>query len=650
MLKRFIGARIHSQAVLAFGAFFATSGAMAGDLSVLTSDRIAADLIVASDGSGDFTTLQAAIETIPANNIERITIFVRNGIYEEKVLLRQKRVSIIGESRDGVRLQFNAPRSEYDRRYDRIGPAVLNVFGSDNMVRNMTIENTQQTPEHAFAIYGQPQRFILDDCDVLGVGGDTLSLWNTSYGMYYHRNCRFKGGVDFVCPRGWCFVRDCHFESASQSAALWQDGHMDLDMKFILRNCTFDGPPEFWLGRNHYPSQFYLLGCQFSENLADKPIGVVKDLSGVANPEVYERRYYADCHREGGDYAWHSDNLETAAGSPTPDEITPAWTFDCRWDPESSTAPIVVENEYKGNEVYLHFSECVSGAELAEIFREDGSIATLKKGDGADWLVFMGGNADSMPVRLETKGDEILGTVASLAPRRINSQTLPKASPRKQVKIVLVGDSTVATYDANHPYQGWGWALDRLFDDRVEVVNEARGGRSSKSFRTEGHWDRAIGHQADYVLIQFGHNDNPGKGPERETDPTPGGDFRKNLAHYVEESRAAGAEPILVSPPTRRVFVEGAIINPTEGNLPYAEAVLAVAQELECPVVDLNRLTRELFERLGQQSSDWIQPVGDLTHFTPPGAKRIAATLASELVEAAPSLKIYMRPDALVSP
>lgn len=194
MLKRFIGARIHSQAVLAFAAFLATSGAMAGDLSVLTSDRIAADLIVASDGSGDFTTLQAAIETIPANNIERITIFVRNGIYEEKVFLRQKRVSIIGESRDGVRLQYNAPRSEYDRRYDRIGPAVLNVFGSDNMVRNMTIENTQQTPEHAFAIYGQPQRFILDECDVLGVGGDTLSLWNTSYGMYYHRNCRFKGG------------------------------------------------------------------------------------------------------------------------------------------------------------------------------------------------------------------------------------------------------------------------------------------------------------------------------------------------------------------------------------------------------------------------------------------------------------------------
>ena len=164
-------------------------------------------------------------------------------------------------------------------------------------------------------------------------------------GMYYHRNCRFQGGVDFVCPRGWCFVRDCQFESTSRSAALWHDGHMDLDMKFVLRNCTFDGPPDFWLGRNHYPSQFYLLDCQFSANLADKPIGVVKDLNGIANPEVYERKYFNNCHREGGDYAWHADNLATAADSPSAEDITPAWTFAGRWDPECPHGPSIIEVE-----------------------------------------------------------------------------------------------------------------------------------------------------------------------------------------------------------------------------------------------------------------------------------------------------------------
>ncbi|TWU30473.1 pectinesterase family protein [Bythopirellula polymerisocia] len=607
------------------------------------------DMVVASDGSGDFTSLQAAIETIPVSNTHRITIFLRDGVYEEKVLLRQSRVSIVGESRGGVRLQFNAPRSEYDRRYDPIGAGVVNVYGTDNVIRNLTIENTQQTPEHAFALYGQPQRFILDDCDVVGVGGDTVSLWNTSFGMYYHRNCRFKGGVDFVCPRGWCFVRDCQFESASRSAALWHDGHMDLDMKFVLRDCSFDGPPDFWLGRNHYPSQFYLLDCRFAENLLDKPIGVVKDLSGIADPEVYKRKYFFDCHREEGDYSWFADNLETAVGSPSVEEITPAWTFAGRWDPESTSAPSIIELEIKDNEVHVHFSECVVGADQVEVLREDGSIAKFSEGDGSDWLIFQGGTIESTPIRLETKGDSILGTIATLSPRQVESQSLPESSPCKEIKIVLAGDSTVATYEGGHAYQGWGWALGQLFDKRVTVINEAQGGRSSKSYREEGHWNRAIGQEADYVLIQFGHNDNPGKGPERETDPSPDGDFRKNIARYVEEARDSGAKVVLITPTTRRIFVEGDRIDPTEGNLTYAEAVLAVGEDLGCPVVDMNRLTRELFERLGPQSSDWIQPLGDTTHFTPAGAKRIAVTLASKLVEVEPSLNLYLLPDSLFS-
>ena len=645
MRKRFLGMRYPLQLFPAFVVVLAASLAENAEASTP-----AADIVVASDGRGDFTSLQAAIETIPANNTRRITILVRNGVYEEKILLRQNRVTIVGESRDGVRLQFNAPRSEYDRRYDSIGPGVFNVFGSDNVVRRMTIENTQQTTEHAFAVFGQPQRFILDDCNVLGVGGDTLSLWNTSFGMYYHRNCRFQGGVDFVCPRGWCFVRDCQFESASRSAALWHDGHMDLDMKFVLQNCTFNGPPDFWLGRNHYPSQFYLLDCKFSANMADKPIGVVKVLTGVANPELYERKYFSNCHRDGGDFTWHADNLTAAPGSPVASDITPARTFDSRWDPESSLAPSIVEIEIDDDKILAHLSECVTGAEQVAVVRADGSIAELEDGAGTDWLTFRGGNVDSLPARLEVNEDSILGTVATLAPRRVESQRLPEATPRKDIKIVLAGDSTVASYKADNVSQGWGWALGQLLDDRVTVINEARGGRSSKSFRSEGHWDRAIGHKPDYIIIQFGHNDNPGKGPERETDPGPGGEYRANLRRYVAEARAAGAKVVLVSPTTRRMYVEGEMIDPAEGNLAYAAAVLAVAEDLDCPVVDLNRLTRELFERLGKQSSDWIQPLGDTAHFTPAGARRIAITLATALAEVEPSLKHYLRPDVLVSP
>jgi len=607
------------------------------------------DIFVATDGSGDFTSLQSAIDTIPDSNTHRITIFVRDGVYEEKVLLRQDRITIVGQSRSGVRLQFNAPRSEYDRRYGNMGPAVLNIYGSDVVIRRLTIENTQQSSEHAFALYGQPQRLILDDCNCLGVGGDTVSLWNTSFGMYYHRNCRFKGGVDFVCPRGWSFVRDCHFESASRSAALWHDGHMDPNMKFVLQNCTFDGPPRFLLGRNHYPSQFYLLNCRFSANMADQPISVVKDLNNVLHPDVYKRKYFYNCHREDGDYAWHSDNLATAAGSPTPDEVTPQWTFGKRWDPESTSSPPIIEVETNDDGVFIYLSECVTGVEQSEVIRSDGSTAKFKGGDGGSRLVFRGGNVSSAPQRLNTKSDSILGAVATLMPRYLNSQALPDSFPRKEVAILLVGDSTVASYSTDHAYQGWGWALEQLLDDRVMVINEARGGRSSKSYRAEGHWERALLHQPDYVLIQFGHNDNSGKGAKRETDSAPDGDFRANLARYVEEARAAGATVVLVSPTTRRKYVETGVIDPAEANLPFAEAVLAVARDLDCSVVDMNRLTRQLFERLGEKSSDWIQPIGDRTHFTPAGAKRIAMMLASEMVDIEASLERYLLPDVLIS-
>jgi pectinesterase len=624
-------------------------------LATLCPSRFAAaaprQITVAADGSAEYRTIGAALATIPRDNSGRVAVFVKNGVYYEKVRVAQNRVTLQGESRAGVRLRYNLPRSEYDKRYDHVGPAVLNVFGEDVIVRDLTVENIQSSPEHAFAIYGQPQRFILDNCDVLGVGGDTLSLWNTAYGMYYHRNCRFTGGVDFVCPRGWCYIRDSQFESASTSAALWHDGHMNLDMKFVVENCKFDGPENFWLGRNHYPSQFYLLDCKFSKNMADKPIGVVSDVSNAPDPSVFERKYFRNCHREGGDFAWHANNLDSAPR----DEIkrmaempnTAAWTFGGRWDPESEAAPTVTAVETDGDAVYVYFGEDVAGAGNTRVHRADDSTASYAGGDGTRRLEFRGGVADSTPNRLDPHGDELRGTVATLADRLVSAVDLPSASPRRAATILLIGDSTVAVDPVSNAYQGWGWPLAEFFDDRATIVNMARNGRSSKSFRAEGLWDEARQTKADFVIIQFGHNDNLGKGPERETDPAPGGEFRQNLARYVAETRALGAEPILVTPPTRRVFDDVGGIRADEANVPYAEATLAVAQELDCPVVDLNRLSRELFERLGEASSHWLQVEEDRTHFTPAGARRIAAIVLADLQVRVPELRPFILQDEL---
>ena len=93
------------------------------------------------------------------------------------------------------------------------------------------------------------------------------------------------------------------------------------------------------------------------------------------------------------------------------------------------------------------------------------------------------------------------------------TQQTPADAPLTPVKIALVGDSTVA------PGGGWGNAFGTLLKPPAQCVNLALNGRSSKSYRDEGHWKDVLAQKPNYVLLQCGHNDQPGKGPERETDP-----------------------------------------------------------------------------------------------------------------------------------
>jgi hypothetical protein len=158
--------------------------------------------------------------------------------------------------------------------------------------------------------------------------------------MYYHSNCYFEGWVDFVCPRGWCYITDSQFYGHNKSASIWHDGSSDKSQKFVIRNSTFDGRPDFPLGRHHRDAQFFLLDCRFSKNMADKPI--YAPVSPNLVPWQWgDRQYYYQCERDGGNYGWFADNLDEAEGQPNPDSITAAWTFQGAWDPES-TLPSVL--------------------------------------------------------------------------------------------------------------------------------------------------------------------------------------------------------------------------------------------------------------------------------------------------------------------
>src|SRR3954451_1479219 len=134
----------------------------------------------------------------------------------------------------------------------------------------------------------------------------------------------------------------------------------------------------------------------------------------------------------------------------------------------------------------------------------------------------------------------------------------------QSVKVALVGDSTV------NDEGGWGTGFRACFSHEVQVVNLALNGRSSKSFRDEGAWAKVLAEKPNFVLIQFGHNDVAGKGPERETDPATS--YRANMERFVDEVRAAGATPVLVTSIVRRTFDAEGKFKP-DSLASYAEAV-----------------------------------------------------------------------------
>lgn len=218
---------------------------------------------------------------------------------------------------------------------------------------------------------------------------------------------------------------------------------------------------------------------------------------------------------------------------------------------------------------------------------------------------------------------------------------LPKLA--STIKIALVGDSTVCNYAENRPDRGWGMFLEEAFKPgSVEVANFAKQGRSTKTFVEEGLWGQTLERKPDYIFIQFGHNDS--HAPENHESTNAATDYREFLRRYIDDSRKIGAQPILVTPMVRRTFrADGTL----EDNLqPYADAMAAVANEKDVPLIDLHRSSWELVERLGPaRAQELANKRGDQTHFNEKGARAMLGLVLRELPNAAPQLAKHLAPD-----
>jgi lysophospholipase L1-like esterase len=228
------------------------------------------------------------------------------------------------------------------------------------------------------------------------------------------------------------------------------------------------------------------------------------------------------------------------------------------------------------------------------------------------------------------------------------------------IRVILVGDSTMATKS------GYGDALCARFTANVTCVNLARGGRSTSSFRAEGRWDEVqrmlkdgASFKATYVLVQFGHNDQPGK-PGRSTDLVT--EFPANMARYARETRDLGGVPVLVTPLARRTFKGAYLANDLA---PWAEATRRAAAQEHAVLLDLNKDSVAAVQAMGQDEADTlavvprppgyglpvdpnkVEPAGaaktafDRTHLGTKGAAFFARMVERELVAARPETAAY---------
>ncbi len=319
-----------------------------------SSSNLSKKIIVAVDGSGDFKTIQDAINSLPDSSATPRTLFIKKGIYSEKLFVSKPNIVFEGENREKTIITASIARDEWRCDHaDDWGVATVNVRANDITLKNLTLTNSfgfdfsERTIHCASDTSANKEKKLKKDghqmalrvmnatklkaihCHFIAFGGDTVSPWDVDNGMWYFKDCIMEGGVDFYCPRGWAWAEDCEFISHTGPAAIWHDGSKYEDSKTVLLNCSFKGYDGFLLGRYHRDAQFYLLNCQFAKNMKDSAIYLVP----TGNTIQWGRRiYYYNCHRESGnDFTWYSNNLPAGLKE---SDITVKWVFKNRWNPE----------------------------------------------------------------------------------------------------------------------------------------------------------------------------------------------------------------------------------------------------------------------------------------------------------------------------
>lgn len=548
--------------------------------SAITAAGLKPDVIVASDGTGQFKSVQEAISAAPMRTdpaSPRWVILVKPGTYVERIYVQRERgrLHVIGEDAATTTitcdLHANLPGPD-GKPIGTFRTPTLQVDGDGMIWENLTIANSAGPVGQALALRADGDRLVFRHCRFLG-WQDTILV---NRGRHYFVDCTIEGHVDFIFGGATAYFERCAIHCRRDGYITAASTPKDQSHGFVFADCTVTGAEgvQTYLGR---PWRDFA-----------KTVFLRTNLSSVVRPE-----------------GWHNWNKPQAEQT----------TF------------------------YAEFGSTGAGASATHrvpwaktLTTEDAAVLTARE--------VLAGADNWNPTAI----NEVTANGSGTEPGTTTSA--PPASVAPKLRIVLVGDSTVTDRS------GWGAGFAQFLTDGAECINVALGGRSSKSFRDEGHWEPALALKGDYYLIQFGHNDQPGKGPERETDPAT--TFADNMGRYVDEVRASGATPVLITSLVRRNFAPDAPGKIASTLGPYVEAVKKVAAAKQVPLIDLHARSLALCESWGPEKTAALNPkktdgTADTTHLDAAGSAIFARLIVDDLREQVPALAPFLRVNPVVA-
>lgn len=536
-------------------------------------------IIVAKDGSGDYTTIQQAVDAAP----EGALILVREGIYDEKLVIHKPNLRIVGASRENTVLTHSYyAKMHFDDGTEQgtFCTYTLLVCADGVTVENMTIRNDAGPGKivgQAVAVYAAADRDVFRSCNMIA-NQDTLFCGPAS-----EKTARVSSPYDIgkTDSPGDCndLGRRVYFEDCFIRG--------DIDFIFGSYRCWFERCTLFCNDRGAKVNGYYTA----ANTPLNQPYGFIFHACELTGDAGEGTVYLGRPWRSGAHTLFISCRMDAC--------VHPAGWQD--WDADRPVTRRLCEYGTTG-----------AGADMSARHPKCGVLT----------------DEEAKAVTVET----VLGGRDGWDPAE------PKPS------IYIAGDSTAYDYEPDrYPRTGWGTMLPKFLDGEVPVYNEAASGRSTKSYIDERRLENIACclRRGDVLMVQFGHNDEKTEDPSRGTYPE--STFPENLRIFIDTARRTGAYPVLLTSIARRHFDENGKLMMTHGD--YPDAMRKVADEEGIPLLDTESRTFELVSELGEVKSkafynhlpkghpNYPDGSADDTHLSADGAEAVAKIVAELMLE-----------------